>query len=156
MFFQLNDTFSSSQSAAKRKQLAVLSPGRSPTMPHTESENEMEAVGLVCVRMGWRTLSRPLPLKSSGLTALVFATRLPLIKSSALCWCLWLTRSPKVLVVFSAQCGRTQRESNPKCHWVMADRSSVQYRWMSCVTITVTLLKPSTITTFYSHVPFCQ
>lgn len=52
----LHDTFSSSQSAAERKQLAVLSPVSSPATPHTGSENELEALRLVCDQLGRRVL----------------------------------------------------------------------------------------------------
>lgn len=62
-FFQLNDT---SQLEATRKQLPVLSPGLSPAMPHTGSENEMEAARLVCDQMEWWVLSRPLASKKTN------------------------------------------------------------------------------------------
>lgn len=77
MFFclSLNDTFSPSQSAAEGKQLAVLSPGSSPATPHTGSENEIEAVRLVCDQTGRQILSRPLPLTTNERTPFVLATR---------------------------------------------------------------------------------
>lgn len=137
----------------KGKQLAVLSPGWSPIMSHTESENETEAVTLVCGEMRRWSFSRPLPLKFSGLTALISVnpdySAVSMLMTHTLSQSDWHILSK----VWPDTVGiKPQTSTVSVLQSLSNDCSSVQYRWMSCVTIRQLFTCIQTLN--YNHIVF--